>query len=121
MGATAAHAEVGGGVGGAVGGGAGVGGVGAGGGVGDPAAQSLNRSKLGPDGIPETILGVASFVISSKSCFGVKSLALSNFAATPATCGAAMDVPEMVRVEVAVPIHAAVMSLPGAAMSQQSP
>ena len=42
-------------------------------------------------------------------------------AARPATCGAAIDVPEMVRVAVDPEIHAEVMLLPGAYMSTQRP
>jgi hypothetical protein len=73
--------------------------------------------------MPVMISFVPSFVISSNSCFGDRSLPapLSSFAATPQTCGDAMEVPEMVRVEVAAPVQAAVMSEPGAAMSQQEP
>ena len=42
-------------------------------------------------------------------------------AARPATCGAAMDVPEIVRVEVDPEIHAEVIPVPGAYMSTQLP
>ena len=42
-------------------------------------------------------------------------------AARPATCGAAIDVPEMVRVAVDPEIHAEVIPLPGAYISTQRP
>jgi hypothetical protein len=44
-----------------------------------------------------------------------------NSAATPATCGAAIEVPEMVLVAVSLVLHAEVMLEPGAKMSRQVP
>jgi hypothetical protein len=44
-----------------------------------------------------------------------------NNAATPATCGVAIDVPEIVLVAVSLVRHAEVMLLPGAKMSTQVP
>ena len=44
-----------------------------------------------------------------------------NNAATPATCGDAIDVPEIVLVAVSLVLHADVMLLPGAKMSTQVP
>ena len=44
-----------------------------------------------------------------------------NRAATPATCGVAIDVPEMVLVAVSLVRQAEVMLLPGAKMSTQVP
>ena len=44
-----------------------------------------------------------------------------NNAATPATCGVAIDVPEMVFVAVSLVRQAEVMLLPGAKMSTQVP
>ena len=42
-------------------------------------------------------------------------------AATPATCGEAIDVPLMVRVAVVLPIQADVMEAPGAYRCEQEP
>jgi hypothetical protein len=47
--------------------------------------------------------------------------ALAICAATPATCGAAIDVPDMTLVAVVLPIHAEVMLEPGANTSTQRP
>ena len=44
-----------------------------------------------------------------------------NNAATPATCGVAIDVPEIVFVAVSLVFHDDVMLLPGAKMSRQGP
>src|SRR4026208_2645929 len=44
-----------------------------------------------------------------------------NNAATPVTCGVAIDVPEMVLVAVSLVFHDDVMLLPGAKMSTQVP
>ena len=44
-----------------------------------------------------------------------------NNAATPATCGVAIDVPEIVLVAVSLVLHDDVMLLPGAKMSTQVP
>jgi hypothetical protein len=47
--------------------------------------------------------------------------ALNSAAATPATCGEAIDVPEMVLMAVELFIHADVMDVPGAKMSRHEP
>ena len=44
-----------------------------------------------------------------------------NNAATPVTCGVAIDVPEMVLVAVSLVFHEDVMPLPGAKISRQVP
>jgi hypothetical protein len=44
-----------------------------------------------------------------------------NNAATPVTCGVAIDVPEIMLVAVSLVFHDDVMSLPGAKMSTQVP
>src|SRR5215510_6611605 len=44
-----------------------------------------------------------------------------NNAATPVTCGVAIDVPEIVLVAVSLVFHEDVMLLPGAKMSRQVP
>src|ERR1044072_3006682 len=44
-----------------------------------------------------------------------------NNAATPVTCGVAIDVPEIVLVAVSLVLHADVMLLPGAKMSRHVP
>ena len=44
-----------------------------------------------------------------------------NKAATPVTCGVAIDVPEIMLVAVSLVFHDDVMSLPGAKMSTQVP
>lgn len=45
----------------------------------------------------------------------------STSAATPATCGDAMEVPLMLLVAVSLVFHADVIELPGAKMSRQDP
>ena len=61
-------------------------------------------------------------VNSATTCAGVQvGFAPSNNAATPATCGDAMDVPLMVLMDVEDLYQAEVMPLPGAKMSRQPP
>jgi hypothetical protein len=43
------------------------------------------------------------------------------FATTPATCGAAIDVPDLLEVEVGLVIAAEIMCTPGAKISTQEP
>jgi hypothetical protein len=47
--------------------------------------------------------------------------ALKDRAIAPATCGEAIDVPEMVLIAVFLPIHADVIFTPGAIMSTHGP
>ncbi len=69
-----------------------------------------------------TLPGVASWTMASRICAGVRvgRDALTK-AATPATCGAAIDVPVCASVSVSPPMDAEVMSVPGAKMSRHFP
>ena len=101
--------------------GAGVG-VGVGVGCGAP-VKSENSRRLG-DPVPAlvTLFGVELLMIAAVTVAGeAPGLASKNNAATPATCGDAIDVPEMVLVAVSLVRHAEVMLLPGAKMSTQVP
>ena len=60
------------------------------------------------------MLGTASAKSSLIAAARLPACFCSSTAAAPATCGVAMDVPEMVLVAVVVPFHELVMSLPGA-------
>src|SRR6476660_265118 len=61
-------------------------------------------------------------MIAAATCAGVAVGFVSrNNAATPVTCGVAIDVPEIVLVAVSLVLHADVMLLPGAKMSTQVP
>jgi hypothetical protein len=56
------------------------------------------------------------------TCAGVRVGAMPNmFATTPATCGAAIDVPDMLEVAVGLVIPAEMMCIPGAKMSTHEP
>ena len=56
------------------------------------------------------------------TCAGVSVGALPNmFATTPATCGAAIDVPDMMEVAVGLVFEEEVILIPGAKMSTQEP
>ena len=56
------------------------------------------------------------------TCAGVRVGALPNmFATTPATCGAAIEVPDLLEVDVGLLIAAEMICTPGAKMSTQEP
>ena len=82
-----------------------------------------NSSRLG-EPVPAfvTLFGVELLMIAAVTVAG-KALGFvsRNSAATPATCGVAIDVPEIVFIAVSLVFHDDVMSLPGAKMSRQVP
>ncbi len=70
----------------------------------------------------ETTPLVAADVSAEATCAGVaEGLSARCRAAAPATCGLAMDVPEMVLVAESPLFHAEVMEEPGAKMSRTEP
>ena len=93
-----------------------------GGGVTVVASASANRSRLLVDRVSSTTFGVALDVMIVATCAGEKvGFADKMRAATPATCGDAIDVPEMVPVAVVPVCHADLIPDPGANMSTHSP
>ncbi len=79
------------------------------------ASTKLTIGRAAP---PSTLAVVRRRVISVELMPGT---ACDRRAARPATCGEAIDVPEMVLVAPLPPIHAEVMPLPGAHASTQLP
>ena len=99
-------------------------GVGVGVGVGGGApVRSENSSRFGDPvpGLP-TLFGVELLMIAAVTVAGeADGLVSRNKAATPATCGVAIDVPEIVLVAVSLVLHDDVILLPGAKISTQVP
>lgn len=96
------------------------GGVGVG--VGPPPINE-NSSRLG-EPVPAfvTLFGVEPLMIAAVTVAGeALGFVSRNSAATPATCGDAIDVPEIVFIAVSLVFHDDVMSVPGAKMSTQVP
>ena len=95
-------------------------GVGVGGG---PPLNSEKSRRLGePVPAPVTLFGVELLMIAAATVAGeAVGFVSRNNAATPVTCGVAIDVPEIVFVAVSLVRQAEVMLLPGAKMSTQVP
>ena len=94
-----------------------------GGGGGGGAPKSECRSRFG-DPVPALVIlfGVALSFNALSTAAGVAEGFASRYrAATPATCGAAIEVPLIVFVAVLLVYHAEVMLEPGAKMSTQVP
>ena len=70
---------------------------------------------------PVTTPRVASADKRLATCAGLIDELPTASAATPATCGAAMDVPDIITVEVGEEIPVEMMELPGAKISTQPP
>ena len=90
-------------------------------GVGPPLDE--NSSRLG-EPVPAfvTLFGVELLMIAAVTVAGeALGFVSRNSAATPATCGVAIDVPEIVFIAVSLVLHDDVMLLPGAKMSRQAP
>ena len=69
-----------------------------------------------------TLFGVELLMIAAVTVAGdALGFVSRNNAATPATCGVAIDVPEIVLVAVSLVLHEDVILLPGAKMSRQVP
>jgi hypothetical protein len=73
------------------------------------------------DDNPVTTPRVASVDKRLATCAGVRAALPKVRAATPATCGAAIDVPDIITVDVVEEIPVEIMELPGAKMSTQPP
>src|ERR1700694_3205841 len=73
--------------------------------------------------VPEGTLVVLAFALSAASTWAAVAVGLTwrYSAIVPATCGVAIDVPLIVFVADALPIHADLMFTPGALMSTQLP
>jgi hypothetical protein len=84
---------------------------------------SMNTSRLGEFVPAEVMIPVVALVaIAEANCAGVKApFNCSMSAAKPATCGLAIDVPEMVLVAVVDPNHAEIIDTPGANTSTHDP
>src|SRR5215212_9582971 len=96
-------------------------GVGVGVGVGPP-LKSEKSSLLGDPDALVTLFGVELLMIAAVTVAGeALGFVSRNNAATPATCGVAIDVPEMVLVAVSLVLQDDVMLLPGAKMSTHVP
>src|SRR5215208_4492415 len=92
-------------------------------GFGLPPPPPVNSSTLG-EPVPGlvTLPGVPLSTRASRTCAGVNvGLAASTRAAAPATCGDAIDVPEIELVAVSLVFHSDLMLLPGAKRSTQVP
>ena len=88
-----------------------------------PAPNNEKSSRLG-EPVPAlvTLFGVELLMIAAATVAGeAVGFVSRNNAATPATCGDAIDVPEIVLVAVSLVRHAEVMPLPGAKISTQVP
>src|SRR5690606_38292407 len=86
------------------------------------ARNSVFSSRFGLPFVSPTTSGTALPVSASATSEGAASGLASRYsAATPATCGLAMDVPEMVFSASSPSIQAEVISSPGARMSTHSP
>jgi hypothetical protein len=94
-----------------------------GGGFGTDPPINENSSRLGePVPASVTLFGVEPLMIAAVTVAGeALGFVSRNSAATPATCGDAIDVPEIVFIAVSLVFHDDVMSLPGAKMSRQVP
>jgi hypothetical protein len=68
-----------------------------------------------------TTFAVAAFTMAFRTCEGLAVWPCKYRAATPATCGVAMDVPLIVFVAVSLVLHADVIDEPGANRSRQEP
>ena len=94
---------------------------GAAGGAGANDAMYARRFGLPVPGSPTT-LGVAASTSADCTAAGVAAGFCCRYsAATPATCGVAMEVPEIVTVAVGEVHHAEVIDCPGAKMSTHGP
>ena len=83
----------------------------------------LNRIRVG-EPVPAELIGVLVAVVTTCSCAwaGVSELFSSSImATTPATNGAAIDVPDLLLKLVLLVYHAETMSVPGAKTSTQEP
>jgi hypothetical protein len=83
----------------------------------------LNRIRVG-EPVPAELIGVLVAVVTTRSCTwaGVSELFSSSImATTPATNGAAIDVPDLLLKLVLLVYHAETMSVPGAKTSTQEP
>lgn len=90
---------------------------------GDPPPINENSSRLG-EPVPAfvTLFGVELLMTAAVTVAGeALGFVSRNSAATPATCGVAIDVPEIVFIAVSLVNHDDVMSLPGAKMSRHVP
>ena len=99
-------------------------GVGVGVGVGGGAPVNSEKSSRFGEPVPAllTLFGVELLMMAAVTVAGeAVGLTSRNNAATPATCGEAIDVPEIVLVAVSLVLHADVMLLPGAKMSTHVP
>ena len=88
-----------------------------------PGPINENSSRLG-EPVPAfvTLFGVELLMIAAVTVAGeALGFVSRNSAATPATCGDAIDVPEIVFIAVSLVFHDDVMSVPGAKMSTQVP
>ena len=84
---------------------------------------SMNTSRLGEFVPAEVMIPVVALVaIAEANCAGVNApFNCSMSAAKPATCGLAIDVPEIGFVAVVDPIHVDVIPTPGANTSTHDP
>ena len=89
--------------------------------LGAPNSEYSSRFGVPLPGRFVTTFGVAALTRASRTCWGVPAVPCRYRAATPATCGVAIDVPLMVLVAVLLLIHAEVMPTPGAKMSTHVP
>lgn len=86
------------------------------------AAPAYRKASMVAEGSPEMTSCVAMHVRTSSTRRGLIVVCLPTSSATaPATCGVAIDVPEIVRVALSELVHAAVIELPGAWMSTHEP
>src|SRR5690606_12065031 len=86
-----------------------------------PPMKPTYRSLFGEPLTPDSLLFVALFVSAAATCAGVADGFVCRYsAAAPATCGEAIDVPDIVALP-EVLLRADVMLLPGAKMSTQLP
>ena len=99
-------------------------GVGVGVGVGGGALVNNEKSSRFGDPVPAllTLFGVELLMMAAVTVAGeAVGFVSRNNAATPVTCGVAIDVPEIVLVAVSLVRHDDVMLLPGAKMSTHVP
>ena len=88
-----------------------------------PAVSNEKSNRFGePVPALPTLFGVELLMIAAVTVAGdAPGFVSRNNAATPATCGDAIDVPEIVFVAVSLVLHADVILLPGAKMSTHVP
>ena len=99
-------------------------GTGVGVGVGGGALVNSEKSRRFGDPVPAlvTLFGVELLMMAAVTVAGdAVGFVSRNNAATPVTCGVAIEVPEIVLVAVSLVFHDDVMLLPGAKMSTQVP